>query len=253
MARSRTSSTDFTLREERAVRGGRRLSLDLHADGDRVPAILLVPLEPRPAPAALLLHGYSSDKERMVDSAGRALLARGVASLGIDLPLHGERAGGDGGMASAELRNPLALARRWRAAMDEARVALRFLAERDEVDADRLALVGYSMGAYLGVMIAAKDDAVRALVLAAGGDLPSNTPYAPLVRTLVDPIRAVRQYAGRPLLMVHGRHDRTIRPDQAERLYAAAGPPKAIQWYDGGHWLTDAAVKRAVEWIVENV
>jgi predicted esterase len=156
-------------------------------------------------------------------------------------------------MSSAEFRNPLALAKRWRAAMDEARVALRFLAEQDEVDRDRLAIVGYSMGAYLGVMVAAKDDAVRALVLAAGGDLPANTPYAPLVRTLVDPIRAVRQYAGRPLLMVHGRHDRTILPDQAERLYDAAGQPKSIQWYDGGHWLPDGAVRRAVEWVAENV
>jgi hypothetical protein len=244
---------DFTTRDERAVRGGRRVSLELHVGGDRVPAILLLPLEPRPAPAALLLHGYSSDKERMVDSAGRALMERGVASVGIDLPLHGERAGHDGGMSSAEFRNPLALAKRWRAATEEARVALRFLAERDEVDANRLALVGYSMGAYLGVMVAAKDESVRALVLAAGGDLPANTPYAPLVRTLVDPVRAVRQYAGRPLLMVHGRHDRTILPEQAERLYEAAGAPKAIQWYDGGHWLPDAAVRRACEWVVKNV
>ncbi|HET7458364.1 MAG TPA: alpha/beta fold hydrolase [Gemmatimonadaceae bacterium] len=253
MTSLRRSTIEFTTRDERAVRGGRRVSLELHVGGDRVPAILLLPLEPRPAPAALLLHGYSSDKERMVDSAGRALMERGVASIGVDLPLHGERAGHDGGMSSAEFRNPLALARRWRAAMDEARVALRFLAERDEIDPDRLALVGYSMGAYLGVMVAAKDASVRALVLAAGGDLPTNTPYAPLVRTLVDPPRAVRQYAGRPLLMVHGRHDRTILPDQAERLYAAAGEPKAIQWYDGGHWLPDAAVKRACEWVVKNV
>jgi hypothetical protein len=244
---------DFTTRDERAVRGGRRVSLELHVGGDRVPAILLLPLEPRPAPAALLLHGYSSDKERMVDSAGRALMERGVASVGIDLPLHGERAGHDGGMSSAEFRNPLALAKRWRAATEEARVALRFLAERDEVDANRLALVGYSMGAYLGVMVAAKDESVRALVLAAGGDLPANTPYAPLVRTLVDPVRAVRQYAGRPLLMVHGRHDRTILPDQAERLYAAAGQPKAIQWYEGGHWLPDGAVRRACGWLKDNV
>jgi len=237
------------------VRGGRRIALTLDVAGERVPAALLVPLEPRPASAALLLHGYSSDKERMVDSAGRALLDRGVASLGLDLPLHGERVGpgAAAGMSPEEFRNPLALARRWRAALEECRVALRFLGALPEVDGARLALVGYSMGAYLGVMVAAREPAVRALVLAAGGDLPDDLPYASLVRTVVDPVRAVRKVAGRPLLMVHGRHDRTIRPDQAQRLYAAAGEPKQFLWYDGGHWLPDPVVRQAAGWVGETL
>lgn len=252
---SMTSPIPSTVQDERAVRGGRRVSLALQVAGDRVPSTLLLPLEPRPAPAALLLHGYTSSKERMADSAGRLLLERGVASLAIDLPLHGERedSAAGVGVSDEELRNPLALARRWRAALEEAHVALRYLGGVAEVDPARLALVGYSMGAYLGVMAAAREPAVRALVLAAGGDLPANTPFAPLVRTVVDPLRAVRQYAGRPLLMINGRHDRTILPDQAERLYAAAGEPKEIVWHDGGHWLPDGAVGRAADWLAKSV
>ena len=38
-----------------------------------------------------------------------------------------------------------------------------------------------------------------------------------------DPLKAVRRLAGRPLLMTHGRHDRTVRPTDADRLFAAAG------------------------------
>ena len=245
----------YTIRDDRAVRGGRELALTIDVAGDSVPAILLLPLEPRPAPAALLLHGYSSRKEHMSESAGRALLAAGVGSLGVDLPLHGERGGqsGGAGLSADEFRNPLLLARRWRAALEECRVALRLLAELPEVDPARLGLVGYSMGAYLGVMVAAREPSVRALVLAAGGDIPTGVPYAPLVRTLVDPIRAVRAYAGRPLLVVHGRHDRTVRPDQAERLFAAAREPKEMLWYDGGHWLTDAVVKKATKWLAESL
>jgi dienelactone hydrolase len=237
------------------VRGGRELSITIDVAGDGVPAVLLLPLEPRPAPAALLLHGYSSRKEHMSESAGRALLASGVGSLGVDLPLHGERGGqrGGAGLSPDEFRNPLALAKRWRAALEECRAALRLLAELPEVDPARLGLVGYSMGAYLGVMVAAREPAVQALVLAAGGDIPADVPYAPLVRTLVDPIRAVRAYAGRPLLVVHGRHDRTVRPDQAERLYQAAGEPKEMLWYEGGHLLTDAVVRRATKWLGERL
>lgn len=245
----------YTIRDDRAVRGGRELTITIDVAGDSVPAILLLPLEPRPAPAALLLHGYSSRKEHMSESAGRALLASGVGSLGVDLPLHGERGGqrGGAGLSPDEFRNPLALAKRWRAALEECRVALQLLAELPEVDPARIGLVGYSMGAYLGVMVAAREPAVRALVLAAGGDIPANVPYAPLVRTLVDPIRAVRAYAGRPLLVVHGRHDRTVRPDQAERLYDAAGEPKEMLWYDGGHWLTEGVVRKATKWVAHRL
>ena len=243
------------VRAERALPlGARRITLDfgLERDTERVPAILLLPAgasAERRVPGVVLLHGYSSHKEQMAGSIGRVLLRHGIGSLAIDLPLHGERAGHDGGMSSAEFRNPLALAKRWRAAMNEARVALRFLAERDEVDASRLAIVGYSMGSFLGVLIAAEERKVRALVLAAGGDLPSGTPFERLVRTLADPLRAIRHYAGRPLLMVHGRRDRTVTPEQAERLFAAAGEPKTLRWWEAGHYLPDAAIDDAAEWL----
>ncbi|HEY0996866.1 MAG TPA: hypothetical protein VGD77_12805, partial [Gemmatimonadaceae bacterium] len=70
-------------------------------DGEEVPAILLLPASARAVPAALLLHGYTSRKERMAESLGMALLRQGIASLSIDLPLHGEREGegGLGGMS----------------------------------------------------------------------------------------------------------------------------------------------------------
>lgn len=244
---------DLITDDEQAVRGGRRILMHLTVSDASVPAILLLPLEPRPAPAALLLHGYSSNKERMADSAGKMLLAMGIASLAIDLPLHGARvsAGGAAGLPADEARNPLRLAQRWREALKECVTALHALADLPEIAADRVALIGYSMGAYLGVMVASEDPSVHALVLAAGGDLPDDLPFAALVRKMVDPLRAVKRYSGRPLLMVNGRNDRTIRAQQAERLYAAAGEPKSILWYDGGHWLPDAMVRHAAKWVAD--
>ncbi len=113
----------------------------------------------------------------------------------------------------------------------------------------KVALVGYSMGAFLGTIVAAREPVIRAVVLAAGGDLPTTVPFGPLVRSVVDPTRSVRKLAGRPLLMIHGRRDRTILPEQAERLYAAAGEPKEIRWYDAGHWLPAPAIDGAAEWL----
>ena len=240
-----------TTRAERAVRGGRRIALEFR-DGERgeqVPAILLLPTANGTAPASLLLHGYSSRKERLSDTIGHALLGRGIASLAIDLPLHGEREP----MQAQSMRNPLELIRRWRLALSEASLALRYLGARSEVDRDRLSILGYSLGSFLGVVVAEREPAVRAVVLAAGGDLPAGTPLAALARGVADPIRAVRKLAGRPLLMVNGRNDRTIGPDQAERLYAAASEPKELRWYPSGHVLPPQAADDVAEWLAERL
>jgi len=186
----------------------------------------------------------------MAESVGRALLARGVASLAVDLPLHGERS--DTAVLHGGF-DPLRLIREWRAALSEETLALRYLAARREVDRTRLAVVGYSLGSYLALSLAAKERDVRAVVLAAGGDLPAATPFARLVRTVADPLAQVRSLAGRPLLMVNGRSDRTIRPDQAERLFAAAAEPKEIQWWEAGHYLPQAAIERAAAWLAERL
>ena len=214
-----------------------------------VPGVLRLPNGDGRAPAALLLHGYSSRKEDMAESVGEALLPLGLASLSIDLPMHGERADP---FELRSVRDPFELGRRWRLAIDEAILALRFLGARAEIDRTRLALVGYSLGAYLALTVAERDPAPKAVVLAAGGDLP-DFPFAALIRAVADPMRAVRALSGRPLLMVHGRRDRTILPTQAERLFAAASEPKELQWWDAGHYLPDAAVRKAAAWLAERL
>ena len=240
-----------TVHSERPVPHGRRVSIALHVGGARVPAALLIPTAaPAPVPAALLLHGYSASKDLMLESAGRALLRHGVASLAIDLPMHGER---DEPVDDSLFRNPLGLVRHWQSALEECRLALRYLEERPEIDGARLSLIGYSLGAYLGAIVAAREPSVRALVLAAGGDLPAGIPFATMIRTVVDPLKAVRKLAGRPLLMVNGRTDRTIRPDQAERLFAAANEPKELRWYDGGHYIPPAVIDGSMEWLASRL
>lgn len=254
-----------TLHTDRPIPHGRRLELGFGRDGEeaRVPGVLLLPPEGAPpAPAAVLLHGFSSRKEQMAEGVGTTLLAHGIASLALDLPLHGERIeDGEGtswGMIGGHvrafdgraMRNPLALAGAWREAQRDARLALAYLGARREVDRARLALVGYSMGSFLGVQVAAEEPAVRALVLAAGGDLPQGMPYATALRLVADPLRAVKRFDGRPLLMVHGRRDPTVRPEQAQRLFDAAMEPKELRWYDAGHYLPQQALEDAADWLV---
>lgn len=224
----------------------KRIDLELAIGTEIVPGILVLPAGTGRSPAALLLHGFRSNKERMADSVGRSLARRGVASLAIDLPLHGAR---EGSIENLSIRNALALVQKWNLAVREAEHSIRVLADHRHIDAHRLAIVGYSLGAFISVVVGSRTPELSAVVLAAGGDLPESTPFAKLVRTVADPIRAVRRLAGRPLLMVNGKNDRTIRPSQARALFEAAGEPKEIHWYSGGHWPPAPAIDFAAEWL----
>ena len=214
--------------------------------GEPVPAILQRPSVDHPVPGVVLLHGFSSNKAYMADSIGRALLRRGVASLAIDLPLHGSR---EGGIEGLSLRNPLALVQKWRLALRETDAAIAYLAAHPAIDATRIGIAGYSLGSYLSIITAGTNRTVRVVALAAGGDLPAGTPFAALVRTIADPLAAGRNLAGRPLFMVNGRNDRTIPAAEARALFAAAGEPKEIHWYEGGHWPPADAIERSAAWL----
>ena len=76
---------------------------------------------------------------------------------------------------------PLELIRHWRLAVQETRLAIHFLRARAEVDAERVAVVGYSLGSFLATLLASEEKSVRAVVVAAGGDLPSGIPFATLL------------------------------------------------------------------------
>lgn len=239
-----------TVREDRGVEGGRRVTLEFGAGRAGVPAVLLRPNAPGVVGAALLLHGYSSRKEVMADTLGAALLRRGVASLALDLPLHGAR--GDPLQLQA-LRSPLEAVRAWRLALREAALGVRFLRELPDVNAARVGVVGYSLGSFLATMLAGSHPEVGAVVLAAGGDLPSGTPLAAVARSVVDPLRAVKRFGGRPLLMVNGRHDPVIRAEQAQRLFDAAREPKELRWWNVGHTLHPEAVEYAADWLARRL
>ena len=213
--------------------------------GARVPSIMLLPEAPARVPAVLLLHGYSASKELLSNTMGRALAVRGIASLAIELPLHETR---DDAMVAEARTNPLGLLQHWRTALAEARHAVDWIAANEAIDRFKLSTAGYSPGSYVALQTAVADQRIKCVVVAAGGDLPA-TPRTGMLRTISDPLASVKALNGRPLLMLHGTDDRTIRREQAQRLHDAASEPKELRWYESGHALPPAAADDAATWL----
>lgn len=237
-----------TVGAARDVSNGTRFDLALAEGEERVPATMLIPHGEAPVPAALVLHGLGSTKERMADTIGMALLARGLAVLAVDLPMHGGRPGADA-LRSTE---PMQLLATWKRAVDEALLSIAYLASHARISGD-IGIVGYSLGSFIANVVASREPRVKAVLLAASGDLPHGLPFESIVRAVLDPLRAVRGLAGRPLLMVNGRFDRTVTPDQAERLFAAAPEPKTMRWYGGGHWPPAREIDAAAAWLAHRL
>jgi len=224
-----------------------RRSAIIELGGAGVPSLLLRPDVDTPVPGVLLLHGYSSSKETLSNTMGRALAARGIASLSFDLPLHGTR---DDQMFAEARTNPFGLMQHWKRALVESRDAITWLAEHEAIDPHKIGIAGYSLGSYIALQVAAAEKRIKCVIVAAGGDLPA-TPWTSMVRMVTDPLTSVKLLKRRPLLVLHGVNDRTIRREQAQKLYDSASEPKTLNWYQSGHVLPPAAADDAAKWLVE--
>ena len=120
-----------------------------------------------------------------------------------------------------------------------------------------LGLIGYSMGAAVALLSAARDERVgavvadspfaserklvRALLRRQAG--PLHRPIVALSERLlpydpgeVDPLSQVAKIAPRACLFIHGLLDQTCDPNDSVRLYAEAGEPKELWLLEGaGH------------------
>ncbi len=138
-------------------------------NGYQLAGTLTLPINfPRPLPAVVLITGSHPQNRDMVgsikDPIGRyrpfrqiadVLSSRGIAVLRMDDRGVGCSEGGDIANATIPER------------ADDIKAGIRYLKNRNEVDAERIGLLGLSEGANIGPMIAASDPSIRAVVMMA--------------------------------------------------------------------------------------
>lgn len=206
-----------------------------------LPAWLVLARDGAPGPGVVLVHGWESNRARMLPNA-RFLVAAGFHCLMFDVRGHGEN--------QAELR-PISAAE----FAADTRAAVSALAARPEVTT--IGLLGHSFGAAGAIIAAADDPRVGAVVSTSApaeprrmtrqtfrlAGLPIPGPVAvPLAdltaRAYLRPrghslaaasaLTAARRYAG-PLLLVHGSEDEAVPLADMRLLERAARSARARQ------------------------
>lgn len=117
--------------------------------------------------------------------------------------------------------------------------AVSFVAKQPAVDRNKVATFGFSLGAYLAVAQAARDQRIRAVVELSGG---------------IDPAYAAQTTHMPPTLILHGEADNRVAVDRATELnllLGRLGAPHQMQLYPNeGHVLSP---KSAVDAMVRGV
>lgn len=232
----------------------RRVSFPTVAE--RATGLLGVPPGRRdPMPAVVYLHGWTADS---TDFATEAVFmaAKGVVVLSIDsadvglAPPRGD--------ALAAVSEDL---RRRRLTAERVRAAVAALAARPDVDPKRIAFVGFSRGAAVGALAAARIPRLAAEVYVSGAAGRATWPdahrrLAPADRAAVqrlvsaaDPARALRRAPRRPRLVQLGTRDEVV-PQAALRAFAAAVPaPKRLTVRPRRHALDVPELYERLEWL----
>ena len=203
-------------------------------------------LRPESEKVVICLYGFRRRKADLL-GIGSALWRAGNNVLLFDYRGHGEHVG-----------TPISLGYR---EVEDALGAIAYV--RGRLPAARIGLMGYSMGASVAIMAAAREPQV----LAVAADSPfaaqrnavgrqmrrafrTGLPDKPVLFLAdqllawrhgyrfrdVEPLREVRKIAPRPLLIINGTADQMMGMGEARALYAEAGQPKELWVLEGvGH------------------
>ena len=203
--------------------GGR--DVELHTeDGIRLGAWFL-PAAGGPGPAVLVCNGNAGDRSM------RAPLAAALNRMGLSVLLFDYR--GYGGNPGRPSEDGLAA---------DARAAQAWLAGQAEVDPDRIAYFGESLGAAVALGLAVERPPAALVLRSPFTSLADvgavHYPWLPVRRLLMDRYPSIDRIGSlvAPLLVIAGESDAIVPAVLSRRLYDAAPEPKRFVLIpDAGH------------------
>lgn len=246
-----------------------------YAVNNTVTAYLFMPPGPGPHPAMVVLHELNPSSTRSGFLLCRAIARAQVAALMVVEPYSLNRTPinanqGDARILSGNVPHMVGALRQ---AVLDARRGMDYLQKRPDVDPTRMGIAGISLGGILSGVVAGVDPRVKVVLTLVGGadfpkDLWDGPLTAPLRRQIVHdgytyqtymaamaPIDSTswlpqRHFNPENVLMINGRYDTVISPNQA-KLLAKDFSGTHIVWLDSGHYGAQFSAKPASDLAVK--
>jgi len=210
------------------------------------------------SPALIVLPGGGAAGKANLAPRARNLARAGFTVLVLDLLYFGERSTDllttfTEQEKHERLYNQQAVYLAWVAqTVKDVSRAVDLLAERRRTEAPRVGLLGYSRGAVLGVIAAAVERRLAAMVMFYGGHFDAlERAHLPAAC----PANYIARVSPRPILMLNGTLDADmVRATSVEPLFRLARAPRQILWSDGGHMaVSEQNHAQMLQWLRENV
>jgi dienelactone hydrolase len=290
--RANTPKVQTVSREDRGNYIVEKFQFDNGA-GSTVPGYIVLPKKSSAKSPAILYchwHGgeYDLGKEELFQSKhtaeepGPAFAKRGYVVIAVDAYCFGERNGrgptaekGRDGELSASKFNLWVGRTLWGMILRDDLMALDYLASRPEVDAERIGVMGMSMGATRAWWLLALDERIKTGVpiccltryqnLIENGLLKSHGIYyyVPNILNHFDTEAIVALIAPRPVLFLDGDQDQTSPVDGIHVIEAAVRPVyklygkesdfESVVYPGQGHLYTPEMWKKTLDWMDKNL
>jgi dienelactone hydrolase len=207
-------------------------------------------------PHVILVHGGigSGKASPSIRSIAETLVRRGYRVIAIDMPYFGQR---DTGLLRSfsesdkheQLYNRESTYLEWviQLVKDVGRT-FDLLRDHYGADPDRIAYVGFSRGAQVGIIVVAAEKRLAAAGLMYGGHFDrGETGHL----AAACPANYIGRIAPRPLWLLNGTFDADYdRAKSVEPLYRHAGEPKEVHWAETGHQLPRSEyLEQLVDWL----
>ncbi len=230
------------------------------AVNNTVTAYLFLPPGPGPHPAMVVLHEWNAGSTKGGFLLCRAIARAGVAALFVTEPFSLNRKPKTQNPEDAEILsgNVPHMVGALRQAVLDARRGLDYLAQRPDIDPQRLGVSGISLGGVLSGVVAGVDPRVKVvLTLVGGADFARGfwnglltRPYRREIlrsgytyetyQAAMAPVDAAywlprRHFNPDDALMINGRYDLVILPNEAKALAQDLGGTQIV-WTNTGHY-----------------
>jgi len=246
---------------------------------DKVPALVFFHKSEKPQPAVICLHGFTGNKENMLQHCLRMADA-GFLAVAIDARMHGERLDPSFWNKMSENFPRTFFLVVSETAKDLTQV-VDFLEERPDVDLSRLGLMGISMGAFISLIAVQLEKRVKtvASILGAGDfqlfvERISSQKVLPFEQQLMNhpneetkklvrkynPLNNLKKFPPTSLLLMGGSQDPLIPREGITQLYGALeqyyalNPEKLkLRLFDVGHVYTEEMEAEVIQWFTEHL